>query len=444
MPVDPVRDAAIDVLLRVFEREQRLDDALDTTLRRKTNLGDRGRRFLTQLVYGTVRHKLLSEYVVRPLLHQPFEELPAPIRSILRMAVFQALFCEQVTYPAMVHTSVELAKKRGHAGTARLVNAVLHRVPNTLDGVALPARPADPAAYLSVRYSMPRWLIERWLEQFGFTRTEQTCAASNTHAPATIRVNTAKASREEVMRYLLKGGFQVVHATPIPEELTLPDAGRVLHSKWFQRGYFILQDPAAMLVAHLVEPQAGERILDMCAAPGGKTSHLAQLAGPEARIWAADVQPAKLPSVRENSVRLGLPGVAIVCADGAMPPFRALFDRVLLDAPCSGLGTLRRHPDLKWRVTREMVNRLAATQRALLRSAVALCKNGGLVVYAVCTFSPEETIDVVNAALAEGAVEAEDGPAWLQSWRVTKGQYRTLPQDAAMDGFFLMRFRKRS
>lgn len=444
MPVDPVRDAAIDVLLRVFERDAHLDEALDTTLRRKTNLGERGRRFLTQLVYGTVRHKLLGEYIIRPLLRQPFEDLPAPIRAILRMAVFQTLFCEQVTYPAMVHTSVELAKKRGHAGTARLVNAVLRRVPVTLDAVGLPERSGDPAAYLSTRHSMPRWLIDRWLTQFGFADAERLCAALNTHAPAAIRVNTAKASRDEVMRYLLKAGFQVTHATPIPEELTLPDAGRLLHSKWFQRGYFILQDPAAMLVAHLMEPQPGEKILDMCAAPGGKTTHLAQLAGLSARICAMDVTSSKLARIRENSARLELPGIVTVGGDGLAPPFSGAFDRVLLDAPCSGLGTLRRHPDLKWRMTAETIGRLAMVQRALLRSAITLCKNGGLVVYAVCTFSPEETIDVVNAALAEGAVEAEDGPAWLQPWRVTKGQYRTLPQDAALDGFFLMRFRKRS
>ncbi|HNR29500.1 MAG TPA: 16S rRNA (cytosine(967)-C(5))-methyltransferase RsmB [Candidatus Hydrogenedentes bacterium] len=444
MPLDPVRNAAIDVLLRVFDRGMHLDDALDITLRRKTDLGDRGRRFLTQLVYGTVRHKLLCEHVLRPLLRQPFEELPMPIRAILCMGVFQALFCSQVTFPAMVHTAVELAKKRGHAGTARLVNAVLRRAPQAFDALDLPARDARPADHLSLRHSMPPWLVERWIAEYGAADAERLCVALNTPAPATIRVNTAKATRDQVARYLLKAGFQVTHGTPVPEELTLPEIGALLRSKWFLRGYFMPQDPASMLAAHLVEPQPGERILDMCAAPGGKTTHLAQLAGPTARIVAMDESPGRLQAVLENAERLELPGIAPICGDGRRSPLRGPFDRVLVDAPCSGLGTLRRHPDLKWRVTPETIHRLARTQRDLLRTAAALCKNGGLVVYTVCTITPEETWDVAKAVLAEGAVAAEDGPAWLEPWRVTTGQYRTLPQDAALDGFFLMRFRKRS
>ena len=186
MPVDPVRDAAIDVLIRVTEKGAHIAHAVDRTLTRKAGrLSGRGRRFLTHLVYGTTRHALLCDEVIAPLLHQPLEKLPLAIRLILRMGVYQALFSDNVTFPSMVHTSVDLAKKRGHAGTARLVNAVLKRVPQTLEQVSLPDRTEAPAAYLSVRYSMPRWLVDRWLGEFGFEAAESICTASSTPASPT-------------------------------------------------------------------------------------------------------------------------------------------------------------------------------------------------------------------------------------------------------------------
>ncbi len=439
MPVDAVRDAAIDVILRT-ERGVHLEDALDKTLRRR-KMSDRGRRFLTQLAYGTVRHRLLCEQALRPVCHQAPEEFPAAIQAILSMAVFQSLFCDQVTRPAMVHTSVDLAKKRGHAGLGRLVNAVLRRVPATVDEVALPSRDEDFAGWLSMRYSMPPWLVALWLEEHGGETAERICAALNEPAPNTIRVNTLVNSADELLAQLQKQGLTAEKATQIPEEFTVSGGPPPVRSKLFQRGAFMLQDPSSMLAAHLLEPKPGERVLDMCAAPGGKATHLAQLAGGKALVVAADISPRRLGAVAENIARLHAPGVFPVCASGGAP-FCAGFDAVLVDAPCSGLGTLRRHPDLKWRMDAEAVARLAETQHSLLRSAVGLCQNGGRIVYSVCTFSRQETLDIVGRIVHEEAVELEDGPQWLDTWKTSTGQYRNLPLSAAQDGYFLTRFRK--
>lgn len=444
MPADMVRDAAVQVLLRVSEKDAYLDDALDRTLRRRSQISQRGRRFLTQLVYGTTRYRHLCDHVLASLLTQPIENLPPAILAILRMGIFQAIYCNQVTKPAMVHTSVELAKRHGHAGTAKLVNAVLRRAPESIEEISFPDRRRKAAAYLSARHSMPLWLTRRWIAEFGEEEAEHLCAASNTMAPVTIRVNTRRNTPAELIRYLAKSEYEAAHVTPVPEELTLPELGSLLHSKWFLRGHFMMQDPASMLAAHLMEPGAGEMILDLCAAPGGKTTHLAQLAGEGTRIVAADVVPQRVESVRENRDRLELPGIQVLCADGRRPPFGTVFDRVLVDAPCSGLGTLRRHPDLKWRMSEQGITRLAGIQRDLLRQAAAVCKNGGVVVYAVCTFTPEETGAVANAAVAAGQLTPEDGPDWMNSWRIATGQYRLLPRAGGPDGFFLTRFRKRS
>ncbi|MFP4172056.1 MAG: 16S rRNA (cytosine(967)-C(5))-methyltransferase RsmB [Candidatus Hydrogenedentota bacterium] len=442
MAADPVRDAAIDVLLRVYTRGAYLKEALDKSLRRR-NLSDRGRRFLTQLVYGAVRHRLLCGHILQRLLHQPLEELPVPIRLVLEMGVYQALFCDNVTFPAMVHTSVELAKKRGHAGTAKLANAVLKKVPESLDDVALPSRDHEWREYLSVRYSLPLWMVQLWerdAAQGG--ELEALCQAMNEVAPVTVRTNTARITPRDLMAAFEKADCAPGKRTPVPEEITLESGLPPARSKRFAEGAYLIQDPASMLAAHLMEPERGERLLDLCAAPGGKTTHLAQLTESGAFIVALDNQPRKLARIRENQERLGLGGIRLICADAAHPPLEAPFDRVLLDAPCSGMGAMRRHPELKWRLDPEVSKRMGRLQTELLRSAVRRCKTGGRIVYSVCTFTSDETLHVVAPLCEEGLVEPEDGPQWLEQWRKEEGTYQTRPNRDGLDAFCLIRLRK--
>lgn len=443
MPIDPVRDAAIEVLLKIFTKDSHIADAIDRSLRRKGDrLSPRGRRFMTQLVYGTTRHALLADHVLRPLLHQPLEDLPLPMRFVLRMGVFQTLFLNSVTFPAMVHTSVDLAKRHGHAGTARLANAVLKRIPQTLDAIPWPE---DTQQRLSVRYSIPAWLVARWTKEYGIERAETLCAVSNEEAPRTIRVNIVRISTVDLAKRLEKKGILTEPVPLVPESLRIVEGPLPTESKAFQEGLFYIQDTASMLPPILLAPKAGERILDLCAAPGGKATHLAELAGGEATIVAADKEPRRLLRVIENAARLQSPGIYPLCADAARPPFAAgTFNAVLLDAPCTGLGTLRRRPDLKWRVLPADPARLADQQRGLLRSAITLCENGGRVVYSVCTFTPEETTGVIEAIKGDGTVVCEDGPERLNPWKTSPGQYLIPPEHPELDGYFLANLRKRS
>jgi 16S rRNA (cytosine967-C5)-methyltransferase len=443
LPVDQVRNAAVDVLLRVFERGSYLNLALDKTLRTK-RFPPRARRFLTQLVYGTVRHRLLCDHVLAKLVHQPLDDIPKPVLVVLRMGAFQSLLCKQVPRYAMVHTSVELARKRGHAGLARLANAVLKRLPESIDEVTLPGSQEDLAGHLSIRHSMPRWLVDYMLGMYGEDRGAALCAALNVEAPVTLRANTSKNTVDNLMKALQSYGARVAKTTPVPEEVTLLEGEAPSRSKLFAEGAYFIQDPASMLAPHLLEPMPGERVLDLCAAPGGKTTHVAQLRRGDGMTVAMDFHASRLRRVRENAGRLGAEGIVMVCGDGKEPPLRASFDKVLVDAPCTGLGALRRHPDLKWRVGPEDPSRLAELQRALLRSAIRLCKNGGLIVYSVCTFTREETSEATSPFLAEGLVKPEDGPEWLALWRTGEGEYRTFPSEDNLDAFYLMRLRKAS
>lgn len=444
MPVDAVRDAALDVIARVVERGAFLDVALDKKLRR-ANLSERGRRFMAQLAYGTVRHQGLADHILRPLLHQSLEDLPRPIHHILRMGVFQTLFCDTVTFPAMVHTSVELAKKRGHLGTARLVNAVLKRVPQSLDAADLPDPAGDRAQYLSVRYSMPPWLVALWIEEHGAKVAGRICEAFERERPQTIRANTLLLPAEALAKRLEKAGSVIHRVNHIPEALRYVDGPPPAKLKLFTSGHYYVQDDASMLPPHALAPAPGDRVLDLCAAPGGKTTHLAALAQGQARVIACDVSARKLRLVHQNAARLQAPGIAAVAADGTAPPFAAgAFTKVLLDAPCSGLGTVRHHPDLKERLRPEAPGELAALQRDLLRTALNLCENGGTVVYSVCTFTRAETEGVIDPILEETGAQLEDGPAWQDRWKIGTGQYRILPEPDGPDGYYWTRLRKPS
>ena len=439
-----VRDTAVVVLLRVFEKGEYIDTALDRSLRRR-NLSERGRRFLTHLVYGVARHYLLCDHVLTPLVTRPLESVPRPILTILRMGIFQALFCHQVTTPSMVHTSVDLAKRHGHAGTAQLVNAVLRRAPRSLDDVSLPSSTDEPVAFISTRYSIPRWMTSMWIDELGKEAAEAFCKASAEPAPVTLRANQLRSSAEQLMAGLAKTGYRAEKRTAIPEEATVLEGIPPVRSKLFQGGHCFVQDPASMLPPHLLEPQPGEKVLDLCAAPGGKTTHMAELTGGEACIVALDRTTRKLATTAENIRRLDAPGIWLVQGDGKMAPFpEGTFDRVLVDAPCSGLGTLRRHPELKWRTRPEDINRLAVEQQALLRAAIRLCKNTGVIVYSVCTVSQSETEGVLHSILDSEPVRREDGPEWLDTWKNGIGTYQTNPHHDGLDGFFLTRLRKQS
>ena len=445
MPVDPVRDAAIETLLRVFEKGANTNQAIERTISRKgARLSSRGRRFLTHLVYGTSRYVNLADYVLKDLLNQPIKQLPFPILLILRMGVYQTLFLDTVTFPSMVHTSVDLAKKQGHAGTARLVNAVLKRIPQTLEDVTFPDKNEDLGYYLSIRYSLEKWLCNRWIEEYGAEQAEAMCAASNEEASATIRVNTTITTREKLLESLKRLDLLAIADPVIPDAISLIKCAPPLRSKIFQEGHFYIQDAASMLPPHLLEPQAGDRILDMCASPAGKSTHVAQLTDNGAFVIANDMGGRNYWRMQENIDRLQLKNIHLTIADATALPFTGPFDRVLLDAPCTGMGTFRRHPELKYRMGPKAPRRLGKKQLALLRSAIEVCKNGGLIVYSVCTFSAEETEDLATIITGELPVSLEDGPVWLDTWKISKGQYKILPGNGPLDGFYLMRLRKQS
>lgn len=410
----------------------------------RARLSEADAALATELVLGVLRHLRRVDWSLEGVLRHGIADLPPRIRAVLRTAAYQLLFLPRVPAYAAVDEAVGLARVHGHAGTARLANAVLRRIAAHGER-ALPSGP--PAERLAVEHSHPRWLLDRWITRWGEAETEALCRTNLSPPPATARVNTLRWSAPEAVAHLRSAGVTAA-PTALPEGVHL--AGPLSErTRLVEGGWLTMQDLGAMLVTHVLDPQPEETVLDGAAAPGGKTTHIAERMRNRGRIIACDVHAGKL---RRLSARVAAMGITIVEAHdrdarelgGAMP---GAGDRLLLDLPCTGLGVVRRRPDIKWRVRPGDLPTLAALQGAILRGALAALRPGGILVYSVCSPEPEEGPDVVAAFLREHREVELEGFALPEEVRSAGGATGTallLPHRHGTDGFFIARLRVRA
>jgi 16S rRNA (cytosine967-C5)-methyltransferase len=441
----PARELALQILAAGESRSAYSDRLLESRLR-DAGTSPEEARLVTALVQGVLRRRATLDHHLAAFTGPNWERLPLWIRTALRIGAFQLLFLDRIPAPAAVAESVALAKKYGHPGTAGLANAVLRRFAGG-ERAPLPDPAADPVAHLAVKHSHPEWLVRRWLARFGPDTTERLLEADNAEPRISVRANTARIGREALRARLAAAGLGPADG-PNGGPVFLLSGGFVAGaSPLFREGLLSLQDEAESVVADVLDPRPGERALDLCAAPGGKASQIAERVAPGGRLTAVERHPSRAAALLANlRGRLGLPGVDVVCADGARPPFlRAplprAFDRVLLDAPCSGLGVLRRRADARWRKDEGSITSMAALQRPLLDAAAALTRPGGVLVYSVCSFEPEETDDIVSAFLASRPEWKRDDarPFVPPALRGGEPVLRAMPHLHGTDGVFAAR-----
>ncbi len=411
--VSPARRAAYAVLRRVFEQGAYADRALRGATE---GMDGRERAFATQLAFGAVQRKGTLDHVAARFAKRPAERLDPPVLAALRLGLYQLLFLDAVPAHAAVDGAVELVK-RDTPRAAGLVNAVLRKA--AAQGPALVAELPDATPeQAAVRHSVPVWLARAWFDQLGAREARALLTACNAPAEHALRANTLVLTPAE-----LRAALPVpAHLGPEPAEAVVADAPFDAHgSPLFRAGALLPQSRASQLVAHAVDPQPGERILDLCAAPGGKTTHLAALMGDEGAIVAVERNPARADGLRRSARRMHATIVDVREGDAAQPPVEGTFDRVLVDPPCSGLGTLRSRPDLRWRASPEQIAGLVAEQRAILAAAARATRPGGRLVYSTCT---------ISAAENERQVEA------LEGFELTATR-TTLPHRDGTDGFFI-------
>jgi 16S rRNA (cytosine967-C5)-methyltransferase len=423
------------------ERDRAYADlALHAELRR-SDLDRRDRALATELTYGSLRLRGRIDYELQSVLDRDLEKVDRNLRNLLRLGGYQLLFCSGIRQAAAVSESVDLAKNAGLGRAAGLVNAVLRQLARKAEATRFPDLEEDPVGYLMHWGSLPRWIAERWLDAFGPLEAAQLAESSLRPPPRTVRVS-ASADFDAVAKRL--GGRPCRFA---PRGLTELRSDPV-QDRGFGEGEFSIQDEASQLVPQLLGAEPGETVVDCCAAPGGKALQLAERVGPEGEVIAFDLHERRLALVRRDARRLGLSNLRLLQRDathGFDLRGAQVFRRILVDAPCSGLGVLRRNPDARWRLEPEDIPRMAERQLALLRSAARYLDDGGVLVYSVCSLDPEETDGVVEALLsAEKMLRRDTVAPWLpESARELvdrEGALRCLPHRHGCDGFFAVRF----
>ena len=419
------RDVSLDRAL--VELDEGLPDARD-------------RRFARQLVLGALRWRARLDWIIDQFARRPISSTWA--RQILRLGTYQSLMLDRVPPRAAVHTSVELAKRYGHRGIAALVNAVLRQILRRGGTVPYPQRRDDPAEYLAVFYSHPRWLVERWLARWGEPTTESMLQANNGSAALYIRLNSLRATEDELVEALQAEGRTAAPAGLLPGCYGVDEAAGLFDSQAWQAGLFQVQDINAGLAVALLDPQPGERILDLCSAPGGKSTQMAFAMQDRGLVVAADRSFRRVRRVRQNACRLRLNRIRVIAQDACSEGSDG-FDRILADVPCSGTGTLGRRPDIRWRRQPQQLPGLASQQHAILARAFSRLRVGGILVYSTCSLEHEENAGVVEGFLraTRGAVlEPAGGPFPGRYWAADYIQ--TLPGRDPGDGSFAARIRK--
>ncbi len=440
--IAPAREAAYEVLRAVSTGSADLPYAL---ARARARLPDeRDRALASEIATGTLRWQGTFDHVIAELSRRPVAKLDPEVLDILRSATFQLLHLDRVPAAAVVSDAVNMTKKAGKKSAGPFVNALLRRISRERAQLPVPPRPEnldDRAAaldYLTVTLSHPRWLAARWLDRYGFAATEAWLRFNNQPAPLTLRVNRLRTTGTALAESLAAHGVQIVPGRFAPDAWVV-SKGNPLLTPLADTGAFVVQDEASQLVASLVSARAGERVLDACASPGGKTTAIAAAMGDRGLIVATDVRGRRVDLLARTVRASGAQSVKIVQADASALPLRATFDWVLLDVPCSGLGTLRRDPDVRWRRSETDLVRLAASQRQLLEETARVLAPGGRLVYSTCSSEPEENEDVVAALVAGGAlkpVAPRDLPAAVQPLVNAAGHLRTFPFRDGLEAFF--------
>jgi len=446
------RETALKILYEVEQDKAYANIALNRVLN-AGNWTKMDRGFITEIVYGVVRHQKTLDWALEQETKRPIAKTTAWVRSILRMAAYQILFMDKTPFFAATHQAVELAKRYGHAGTVGFVNGVLRQLIRQMGKIQYPDLGQDPVRHISIKYSYPEWLVERWLIRFGLNDTIALCQINNQPAPMTLRTNTLKTTRDELIRVLTEEGVKAEPGCLTPESIRATGLDYVEGLPSFSAGLFVVQDESSQLASHLLNPEPEQWVLDACAAPGTKTTHIAQLMLNRGRLSAWDVHPHKITLIEDNCRRLGIVIVSATEGDARKLPYdlNGKIDAVLLDVPCSGTGVLRRRADSRWRKSPAVILSLQKMQREILAASVPLLKQDGCLVYSTCSIEQEENLDNIKWFLQQFpelrlhpfAISMPEGFfRQIDKETAAQGYLQLLPHIHGTDGFFVARIKK--
>ncbi|MNW28397.1 Ribosomal RNA small subunit methyltransferase B [compost metagenome] len=442
------REVALDVLLGVENEGAYSNLELNSSLQ-QSNLQPNDRGLVTELVYGTIARRLTLDYLLDRFVQKGTAKLQPWVRCLLRMSVYQLVYLDRIPSHAVVSEAVNIAKRRGHQGISGMVNGVLRSMLREPDKLEISAD-LPTARRIALEHSHPEWLVERWIAQYGEAVAEEICRANNEPPVVSVRVNTTMISRERLLEEMKLAGLDAVPSELTSYGIVVRSGGNMALTSWYQDGLLSVQDESSMLVAEAVAPEPDMHVLDCCAAPGGKTAHMAELMKDRGVIIANDLHPHKRQLIQEQAERLGLDSIEAVTGDAQELGERyaeSSFDRILLDAPCSGFGVIRRKPDLRWSKSEQDVQDIVALQADLLRQASVLLRPGGILVYSTCTIELNENERQIQRFLQDHpdfSLMPDDPSIWSHVPKALRkeGSLQILPQHFRSDGFYIARLQR--
>jgi 16S rRNA (cytosine967-C5)-methyltransferase len=452
MKIDKPRELALKTLVSLEKAGEYTGNYLEDIFSKNPGFDERDRAFTGNLIQGVIRFRLKLDYIIGGFSKTPLKKIDNTVLNILRLAVYQIYFLDRVPESAAVDRAVDQVKAlKGHQHVVPFVNGLLRNLCRNKDGIKYPDHKKAALKYLSSYYSFPAWHAQRCFDEFGLAVTEELFEAQNRFPSINIRVNRLKTSADALIKVLNDEGINAVPAEYVPDCLILENfSGRIERLASFKKGLFQVQDQAAQVIPWLLDVKPGQSILDVCAGLGGKSTHLMELMDGKGAVTSLDTDKRRLALLDENAKRLGITGIKRVVADASTPfpdDLQGAFDRVLIDAPCSGLGTIGRHPDIKWNRTEIDIKRISRIQRKILENAAEAAKSGGLILYAVCTYTREENRVVVDNFIKKNSTVSFVDirtivPEWGRNLIDNEGFFRSYPHRHKMDGFFAALIRK--
>ncbi|MFW6036164.1 MAG: 16S rRNA (cytosine(967)-C(5))-methyltransferase RsmB [Halothermotrichaceae bacterium] len=439
------RRLALEILLKIEEGAYS-NIVLDSSLDKIEDSRDKA--LITELVYGVIRQRNRLDYIIRQFSRWSVKELDKPVLLALRLGIYQIEFLDKIPGRAAVNESVNAVKKYVNRGAVGFTNGILRSYLRNKKKISYPNK-SDRVNYLKTYYSHPEWLVKLWLKEYEYEETRRLCRYNNTAPDTIIRINRLKYSDKEVINELKENNI-VVRPTTVPGFYRIKQSGKITELPFYEKGGFIVQGAAAGLAGYILNPEPGMKVLDMAAAPGGKTTHIAQLMNNKGSITALDIYGHKLKLLKENCQRLGVKNVNVIKNDARTYTSKNRYDMILVDAPCSGLGLIRQKPEIKWNRSYKDIEELRQIQLQIMNNAVGLVKTGGEILYSTCTLSRQENqfvvekiLDRYNEKLKLIDISNDLKEIGLENkFKIQNRMLEIFPPDTDTEGFFIAKFKK--
>ncbi|MFZ1320489.1 MAG: 16S rRNA (cytosine(967)-C(5))-methyltransferase RsmB [Ignavibacteria bacterium] len=447
---EDARSCSVKILCRCERTDSYLEKLIDAELRNET-LNDFDKALLNEISHGVIRWMRRLDWFLNGFYRGNYEKCLPEVRNALRVALYQILFLNKIPYSAAVNEAVEFVKRIHGDKHAGVVNGLLRTIIRTLENLIWPTREIDEVNYLGIIQSHPNWMVRRWINRFGFDDAVKLCEENNRRPVMALRVNTLKISVSDFENYLQEKNLFYKKGNYLDNFFSTKTMSKLFTDEYFKQGYFSIQDESAGLVSKLLDPKKDELILDLCSAPGGKTSHISELMGNEGKIIAVEKYLSRLEIMKSNLNRLGVKNVETFHDNVCEPETTVLkeyligkADKILVDAPCSGLGVLSKKPDIKWKREPEDITNLQKIQLEILENSVKYLKDGGVILYSTCTTETEENIDVVNLFLKNNPeFKIENASSFVDKSIVNNdGCVELFPHINKTDGAFSVRLKK--